>query len=193
MHSEQKGETKPFTNFSVFHDNLISRLKSLSQIQLDFDKRTKEMDTKQTAKMSELKKSLDAKWKQLDKFETTVKSLAEAKQGWKRKFAMKEGEIDALKSLKDKLESELSALKRPIPGETIELKALRARADNSDKRLTNVLNQLASAEQWKGDMQAKWDARVKEYETRIKAADERVKRERQGAKESRAEQENRLK
>ena len=37
----QKGETKPFTNFSVFHDNLISRLKSLSQIQLDFDKKCK--------------------------------------------------------------------------------------------------------------------------------------------------------
>jgi len=30
---------------------------------------------------------------------------------------------------------------------------------------------------------AKWDARVKEYEARLKAAEERVKRERQGSKE----------
>ena len=143
--------------------------------------------------MADLKKLLDAKWKQLDKFEANVKNLAEVKQGWKRKFASKEGELEALKSVKDKLEAELSALKRPVPGDTIELKSLRTRADNTDKRLTNVLNQLAAAEQWKGDMQTKWDARVKEYETRIKAADERVKRERQGAKESRAEQESRIK
>jgi len=36
-----QAETKPFTNFSVFHDNLITRLKALSQIQLDFDKRSR--------------------------------------------------------------------------------------------------------------------------------------------------------
>jgi hypothetical protein len=38
---EQKGaatETKPFTNFSVFHDNPVTRLKRLSQIQIDFEK-----------------------------------------------------------------------------------------------------------------------------------------------------------
>jgi len=29
----------------------------------------------------------------------------------------------------------------------------------------------------------KWEARVKEYETRLRAAEERVKRERQGGKE----------
>jgi hypothetical protein len=42
----QKGEAKPFTNFTVFHDNLISRLKALSQIQLEFDKRCKEAENK---------------------------------------------------------------------------------------------------------------------------------------------------
>ena len=42
----QKGEAKPFTNFTVFHDNLISRLKALSQIQLEFDKRCKEAESK---------------------------------------------------------------------------------------------------------------------------------------------------
>jgi hypothetical protein len=47
--SQKKGnqvETKPFTNFSVFHDNLITRLGALSQIQLDFDKCVKEAETK---------------------------------------------------------------------------------------------------------------------------------------------------
>lgn len=39
----------------------------------------------------------------------------------------------------------------------------------------------------------KWDARVKEYEARLKAAEERVKRERQGSKERVAELENNIK
>ena len=39
-------ETKPFTNFSVFHDNLITRLKAVSQIQLDLDKQVKETETR---------------------------------------------------------------------------------------------------------------------------------------------------
>ena len=39
----------------------------------------------------------------------------------------------------------------------------------------------------------KWEARVKEYESRLRAAEERVKRERQGAKERVAELETTVK
>ena len=39
----------------------------------------------------------------------------------------------------------------------------------------------------------KWEARVKEYETRLKTAEEKVKRERQGGKERALELENQLK
>lgn len=39
----------------------------------------------------------------------------------------------------------------------------------------------------------KWEARVKEYESRLRAAEERVKRERQGSKERVLELENRIK
>lgn len=94
---QKKGETKPFTNFSVFHDNLISRLKALSQIQLEFDKKCKDAESRYGEKFSDLKKQLDFRWKQIDKFETSLKNLAETKQGWKRKFSAKEGELEALK------------------------------------------------------------------------------------------------
>ena len=90
-------ETKPFTNFSVFHDNLISRLKALSQIQLDFDKRTKEAETRYVEKLSDMRKQLDSRWRQIDKFEASLKTLAEAKSGWRKKIAAKDGEIEALK------------------------------------------------------------------------------------------------
>jgi outer membrane protein TolC len=40
---------------------------------------------------------------------------------------------------------------------------------------------------------AKWEARVKEYEARLRAAEERVKRERQGGKERVGELEGNMK
>jgi len=93
-----QAETKPFTNFSVFHDNLITRLKALSQIQLDFDKRCKEAESKFTEKLTDMKKQLDHRWKQIDKFESSVKTYAETKATWRRKFSAKEGELEAIKA-----------------------------------------------------------------------------------------------
>jgi hypothetical protein len=92
-----QAETKPFTNFSVFHDNLITRLKALSQIQLDFDKRVKEAEAKFTEKLGDMRRQLDTRWKQIDKFESSVKAYGEAKATWRRKFTAKEGELEALK------------------------------------------------------------------------------------------------
>lgn len=90
-------ETKPFTNFGVFHDNLITRLKSLSQIQMDFEKRCKDAEAHYNEKLVDIRKQLDNRWKQIDKFESSLKTYAETKAGWKRKFAQKEGELEAIK------------------------------------------------------------------------------------------------
>lgn len=37
------------------------------------------------------------RWKQIDKFESSVKAYGEAKATWRRKFTAKEGEIEGLK------------------------------------------------------------------------------------------------
>ena len=92
-----QAETKPFTNFSVFHDNLITRLKSLSQVQLEFDRRCKEIEGRFTEKMNDMRKQLDNRWKQIEKFEASVKSYADTKVTWRRKLALKEGELEAIK------------------------------------------------------------------------------------------------
>ena len=92
-----QGETKPFTNFSVFHDNLITRLKALSQIQMDFEKRCKEVEARFADKFTDMRRQLDTRWKQIDKFESSLKAVAETKATWKRKFAQKEGELEAIK------------------------------------------------------------------------------------------------
>jgi len=199
VNKTSKGETKLLTNFTVFHDNLISRLKSLSQIQLDFARKCKTMETKHTDKVSDLKKQLDVRWKQLDKFETIVKNLAEHKQGWKKKLATKEGELEALQSMNSELTSQISGLKRPGLGESFEVKSLKVRATTAEKQVIIAKNQVAALEERKSQdsdsyhaSREKWEARLKELESRYKAAEERVKRERQGAKENNAALQNRI-
>ncbi|KAF8635596.1 hypothetical protein AX15_000239 [Amanita polypyramis BW_CC] len=99
--TQRKGgqaETKPFTNFSVFHDNLITRLKALSQIQLDFDKRAKETEARFAERFGDMRKQFDQRWRQLDKFEASLKTYSETKAQWRRKFSAKEGEIEGLKA-----------------------------------------------------------------------------------------------
>ncbi|KIM79970.1 hypothetical protein PILCRDRAFT_9858 [Piloderma croceum F 1598] len=174
-----QAETKPFTNFSVFHDNLIMRLKALSQIQLDFDKWCKEAEAR---------------------FTENVKTYAETKAGWRRKFSAKEGELEAIKATNTDMAAQLASQKRPGQNDGMEVRALSAHATNAERRLINAQNQLVAAEEKMTAMNqkntsadSKWEARVKEYESRLKAAEERVKRERQGSKERVAELENNLK
>ncbi|KAJ3526031.1 hypothetical protein NMY22_g10331 [Coprinellus aureogranulatus] len=187
-------ETKPFTNFSVFHDNLITRLKALSQIQLDFDKRAKEVEGRFTEKLNEMRRQLESRWRQIDKFELSVKQIVEAKASWRRKLREKEGEVEALRANNSELSSQVSLLKRTNPADHSELRSLTARAMNAERRLNNAQNQLLASEEKLAALNAKttsadekWEARVREYESRLKAAEERVKRERQGGKERVAE------
>jgi hypothetical protein len=72
-------------------------LKSLSQIQVDFEKRVKEAEARYTEKLSEIRKSLDQRWRQLDKFESSVKQCADTKTTMRRKLSTKEGELEAAK------------------------------------------------------------------------------------------------
>ncbi|KAG5634459.1 hypothetical protein H0H81_001876 [Sphagnurus paluster] len=195
-----QAETKPFTNFGVFHDNLITRLKSLSHIQLEFDKRCREVEGRYTERLNDMRKQLDNRWKQIDKFEASVKTYADTKVTWRRKLATKEGELEAIKATNAEMAMQLAAIKRPGQSDAMEVRSLTTRAANAERRLNNAQNQLLATEEKVAAMNqksaaadAKWEARVKEYEARLKAAEERVKRERQGSKERVAELENNLK
>ncbi|KAI0684015.1 hypothetical protein BC835DRAFT_1294342 [Cytidiella melzeri] len=194
-------ETKPFTNFSVFHDNLIARLKALSQIQLDFDKRCKEVEAKYAEKLSEMRKQLDSRWKQIDKFESSLKTLAEAKGAWRKKLAAKDGEIEALKTTNTELQGVISSSSRKSgTGDTMEVRALNARAATAERRIVVLQNQLAASEEKIAAIgekttvaDSKWENRVKEYEARLRQAEEKIKRERQGGKERALELETQAK
>ena len=57
----------------------------------------KDAETRYTEKMNEMKKQLDHRWRQIDKFEASVKTFAEAKASWRRKLGLKEGELETAK------------------------------------------------------------------------------------------------
>ncbi|KIY62153.1 hypothetical protein CYLTODRAFT_361928 [Cylindrobasidium torrendii FP15055 ss-10] len=195
-----QAETKPFTNFSVFHDNLITRLKSLSHISSEFERRCKEAEGNYTEKLNEMRKQIDSRWKQVDKFEASVKAYADTKTQWRRKFAQKDGEIDSLRTANQEMATQLSGMKRPGHADPMELRSLSTRAVNAERRLNHAQNQLSTTEEKLAQLSkkslaadTKWEARVKEYETRLKAAEERVKRERQAGKDRVSELENSIK
>ncbi|RPD64285.1 hypothetical protein L226DRAFT_505884 [Lentinus tigrinus ALCF2SS1-7] len=194
-----QAETKPFTNFSVFHDNLITRLKALSQIQSEFEKRVKEAEQRYSDKLNDMRKQLDLRWKQIDKFEASVKTLAEAKALWRKKLNAKDGEIEALQATNAALQSHV-VTRKGNQADSMEIRSLTARAQNAERRAINLQNQLLQSEekltavnQKTTAADNKWEARVKEYETRLKTAEEKIKRERQGGKERALELENQLK
>ena len=64
---------------------------------MDFDKRSKEVEARFTEKLTDVRKQLDNRWKQIDKFESSLKTYADTKATWKRKFSQKEGELEAIK------------------------------------------------------------------------------------------------
>lgn len=83
-----------------------------------------------------------------------------------------------------------SSRKSGTPGDSMEVRALTARANNAERRISNLQNQLLAAEEKVTAMNQKtavadnkWEVRVKEYEGRLKQAEEKIKRERQGGKE----------
>jgi len=76
-----QAETKPFTTFSVFHDNLITRLKALSQIHPDFDKCVKEAETKFSEKLADMRRQLDTRWKQSTSSNRASRGMAKPKRG----------------------------------------------------------------------------------------------------------------
>ena len=77
-----------------------------------------------------------------------------------------------------------------VPGSPSQLKSLHERAASAERREGVAKRQLADLEARIAEMQAKsgqaenkWEARVREYENRLRIAGEKIKTEKQGGKE----------
>ncbi|SNX84315.1 related to Myosin heavy chain [Melanopsichium pennsylvanicum] len=195
---KRESELKPFTNFEMFHSSLLGRLRRVFDTQLGIDQKAKELEVKLLEKYNALKRQQDTRFRQIDRFETSIKAAADKQAQWRQRLVSKQAELDAVKATNAELLSQISSLKTrttlSTPGDNNKLTALTARANTAERRLATALTQaiqaedrLSEAKVKYGEGEGKWAARIKELELRCKAAEERVKRERQGAKERVAE------
>lgn len=178
-------------NFGVFRDTLIQRLRSISGARSDFDKRIKETEVRMEQKMAGLKRQLDAKWRALDAFESSVKKLELTRSQWRSRLSLKDGELDAFKARNAELQAQLSAVRASGGAESSShIRSLIERAQMAEKRSATSAQSIAQLEARIAELQSragvaetKWEARVKEYEARLRQAGEKVKAEKQGGKE----------
>ncbi|EIW73667.1 hypothetical protein TREMEDRAFT_26645 [Tremella mesenterica DSM 1558] len=188
-------------NFTAFRDALLQRVRAINQVRSDFEKRIKETETSVDQRMVHLKKQLEQKWRALDNFEAAVKKLELTRMQWRQKYALKEGELDAVKTKNQELLRQLSSPSNlsASPPQTAQLRSLHERCSSAEKRESVAKRQLADLEARVAEMQAragqaeaKWEARVKEYENRLRIAGEKIKTEKQGGKERAAQLEGQV-
>nr|KIR49936.1 hypothetical protein I312_01030 [Cryptococcus bacillisporus CA1280] len=178
-------------NFALFKDTLLQRLKSMMSVRAEFEKKLKDTEASVDQRMASLKRQVEEKWRTLDQFETAVKKLELTKREWRSKFAVKEGELQAVQARNNELSSQISSLKSDTAtGSSSQIRSLTERAIAAEKRAQTASNQLASLEERLaeyqtryGQAESKWEARVKEYENRLRIAGEKIKTEKQGGKE----------
>ncbi|KAE8538720.1 hypothetical protein D1P53_005083 [Cryptococcus gattii VGV] len=178
-------------NFALFRDTLLQRLKSMMSVRAEFEKKLKDTEASVDQRTASLKRQVEEKWRTLDQFETAVKKLELTKREWRSKFAIKEGELQAVQARNNELSSQISSLKSDTAtGSSSQIRSLTERAIAAEKRAQTASNQLASLEERLaeyqtryGQAESKWEARVKEYENRLRIAGEKIKTEKQGGKE----------
>jgi chromosome segregation ATPase len=189
-----EADLKPFTDFAVFNDSLIARMRRVSDIQTQFEQRAKMIEDQFAEKLTAFKRLQDGRFRQIDRFEVAIKNAIDKQGQWRSRVVAKQTEVDAVKATNAELQAQLASLKTrsllSSPGEGSKLTALTSRANNAERRLNAAQTQATMAEERLieakskyGEGEGKWAARIKELESRNKAAEERVKRERQGAKE----------
>lgn len=191
-----QSDAKPFSNFSVFHDCVINRLRSLSAIQSGFDTKIKEFENRLEKQYASLKRQHDSRMRQLDQFETTIKAATDTQRQWRARLTTKQGEVESARETTSELQKQINSLKQRAslsgtsPGSITEHKQAVNRASQLEKRLLATQTQLKTAEEKLNEAKVKvataegsWQARLRELQERNRELEEKVKRERQGAKE----------
>ncbi|WFD31188.1 hypothetical protein MSPP1_002222 [Malassezia sp. CBS 17886] len=143
------------TNFHLFHERLTARLRRLASLQSGFEQRVRAMEREHSERLSVLRKQQDARWGQVERIERSIRTATEKQAQWRQRVADKEGELFTLQRTNSGLQAQLRQLR-----------------DGAGERGAGA-----------ADTPTRWSVRLRELESRVKEADERVKQERLGAKE----------
>ncbi|WFD20466.1 hypothetical protein MCAP1_002710 [Malassezia caprae] len=150
------------THFSQFHDKVTQRLRRLAAIHTHFSQRADAIEKDHTAKLADVRRLQEARWSHVERIEKSIRAATEKQQQWRRRLLAKEYELTDLQRTNRELEQQVARL-RDAPA---------------------VAPTPATP--------AQLSVRLRELERRCKEADERVKRERAGAKERATRDEARI-
>ncbi|KNF01889.1 hypothetical protein PSTG_05006 [Puccinia striiformis f. sp. tritici PST-78] len=198
-------DAKPFMNFTVFHESIINRLKSLGAMQSGFDTKIKEVEKKLEKQYTSLKRQHDSRMRQLDQFETTIKAATDTQRQWRARLTTKQGEVEAARETCNELQKQISSLKTRAsiagtsPGSITEQRQALTKINTLEKKLSATQNQLKlTEEKFNGakvkvsTVESSWQARLKELQDRNKELEEKVKREKKSAKERKIDLDNQV-
>ncbi|RIA84854.1 hypothetical protein C1645_398480 [Glomus cerebriforme] len=177
--NKQSNYPKPSTNFDLFHDQLLSKIKTLTHVQNTFDRRAKEIDNRWQEQYESLKNQMDIKLRLLNKLEGTVHKATATQKDWREQAKRNQGELEAAKNSNEELMDQLSVLSEQLE----ELKAANSRAEEAESKLRESERRVRTIESKMKEEERKYTTRLKDSEYREKQSEERLKIEKQGAKE----------
>ncbi|PKI82493.1 hypothetical protein MVES_003668 [Malassezia vespertilionis] len=150
------------THFAQFHDRLKQQIRHLSTIQTGFTHRAKSLEREQLEQLTNLRREQEHRFGQMERVERSIKAAAEKQAQWRKRMLDNENELGTLQRANASLQSQLARLRD------------------------------GASVQAPSDSPARWSVRLRELESRVREADERVKRERLGAKERAARDDARI-
>ncbi|WFC95403.1 hypothetical protein MBRA1_002051 [Malassezia brasiliensis] len=152
-----------------FSERLMQLVRRLSHIQQTFEQRARALERSQADQVAALRRQQEVRMGQLERIEHTIKAAAAKQAQWRKRIVDAEAELGTLQRTNHTLQQQLSrARTSPAPAHT------------------------AGAPSTGVDSPTRWSVRLRELEQRVKEADERVKRERLGAREARARDEAKI-
>ncbi|GAA5974673.1 hypothetical protein JCM11641_007052 [Rhodosporidiobolus odoratus] len=207
-----QSDLKPFDSktFPIFHDRLLERLKGVSQLQMSFERRAKELEGKVKDGFAALKRQSDARHKQLDRFEASIKTATETQRQWRVRVQQKQLEIEGAKAQVSDLQSQLTSARRnsaafsspdlsrsPRPGSSPSslatadpalnqrLTLSQSRVSTLERRLAATQAQLKDAEDKLGEQRGKIGTAEGKWEARFRELEGRVRQAEERTKRER--------
>ncbi|KAI3623913.1 hypothetical protein CBS14141_003612 [Malassezia furfur] len=154
-----------------FSERLLQLVRRLSHIQQTFEQRARALERTQADQVAALRRQQEARMGQLERIEHSIKAAAAKQAQWRKRIVDTEAELGSLQRTNQSLQQQLS----------------RARASPAPSRAGGAPAAAPGV-----DSPSRWSVRLRELEQRVKEADERVKRERLGAREARARDEAKI-
>ncbi|CAG8541751.1 980_t:CDS:10, partial [Ambispora gerdemannii] len=169
--NKQSNFPKPSINFNLFHEHLLSKLKTLSHVHTTFERRAKEID-------APLKKQMDIKLRQMSKFDGVINKANTATKEWREQARKNQGELEATRNTNEELLDQLASLRDQLE----DLRSVKSRADEYEIKYREAERRSRNLDTNMRDEERRWVSRYKEVEGRMIQAEERLKIEKQGAR-----------